>query len=432
MNIVETPILSCIDKTVREYGSRLFTIKTLIDMFNKNSIPVIAMAEKEIVEILEGNTRLLIPALSLTENIPPKDPAFFNPSAKLSRDMSILAYRAFLEDTSSKKRTFADSFSGIGARGLRVAVEVPEIEEVYMNDINPLAIGLSRKAAELNTVIRKCNFSVNEVCKFLITHPTRNEQRFGVVDLDPFGSPAQYIDCLLRSVLDSGLVSVTATDRAVLSGVYHDVCFRKYYGRPINNHYANETAIRLIISLIALTAARLDLSIYPLFVHSYLHYIRIYIKVKLSSSRANNVYCDLGFLRHCFKCGNREVIKEYRRSEICDVCGNNVRIGGQLWINKLFDKNLINKMINHNMKTSKNKDYDYINKVLSICLNENDDIAYYFLVDEIASKLKTSPLSVQKVIEKLSSVGYKASKVSLNSRAIKTNARIDEMLNLLR
>ena len=219
MNIVETPILSCIDKTVREYGSRLFTIKTLIDMFNKNSIPVIAMAEKEIVEILEGNTRLLIPALSLTENIPPKDPAFFNPSAKLSRDMSILAYRAFLGDTSSKKRTFADSFSGIGARGLRVAVEVPEIEEVYMNDINPLAIVLSRKAAELNTVIRKCNFSVNEVCKFLITHPTRDEQRFGVVDLDPFGSPAQYVDCLLRSVLDSGLISVTATDTAVLCGV---------------------------------------------------------------------------------------------------------------------------------------------------------------------------------------------------------------------
>jgi tRNA G26 N,N-dimethylase Trm1 len=114
------------------------------------------------------------------------------------------------------------------------------------------------------------------------------------------------------------------------------------------------------------------------------------------------------------------------------VCGNNVRIGGQLWINKLFDKNLINKMINHNMKTSKNKNYDYINKVLSICLNENDDIAYYFLVDEIASKLKTSPLSVQKVIEKLSSVGYKASKVSINSRAFKTNARIDEILNLLR
>jgi tRNA (guanine26-N2/guanine27-N2)-dimethyltransferase len=399
---------------------------------NNNRILVVAVAEKDIVETREGSTRLLIPALSLTENIPLKVPAFFNPSAKLSRDVSILAYRAFLEDTTSKKKTFGDSFSGTGARALRVAVEVPEMEEVYMNDINPLAIGLSRKASELNFVTRKCNFSVNEVCKFLITHPTRDEQRFGVVDLDPFGSPAQYVDCLLRSVLDSGLISVTATDTAVLCGVYHDVCFRKYYGRPINNHYANETAIRLVLSLIALTAARLELSIHPLFVHSYLHYIRIYVKVKLSSSRASNVYDDLGYLRHCFKCGNRELIKEYDRSEVCDMCRNSFRLGGQLWISKLFDKNFIKRMANYNLKTSNNGNYDHMNKLLSICLDESDDIPYYFLVDEIASKLKTSPLPVQKVIEKLSAVGYRASKVSLNARAFKTNARINEILNHLR
>ncbi|HET7391301.1 MAG TPA: hypothetical protein VFJ51_10790, partial [Nitrososphaeraceae archaeon] len=101
---------------------------------------------------MEGHTRLLIPSSSLTKKIPPKDPAFFNPSARLSRDISILAYRAFLKDTNNNNKTFGDSFSGMGARALRVAVEVPEMEEVYMNDINPRAIGLSRKAAELNFV----------------------------------------------------------------------------------------------------------------------------------------------------------------------------------------------------------------------------------------------------------------------------------------
>jgi tRNA G26 N,N-dimethylase Trm1 len=89
-------------------------------------------------------------------------------------------------------------------------------------------------------------------------------------------------------------------------------------------------------------------------------------------------------------------------------------------------------MANYNSKTFNNGNYDHMNKLLSICLDETDDIPYYFLVDEIASKLKTSPLSVQKVIEKLSAVGYRASKVSLNARAFKTNARINEILNLFR
>ena len=33
-------------------------------------------------------------------------------------------------------------------------------------------------------------------------------QRFTIVDLDPFGSPASYVDCVMRSVEDGGLISV--------------------------------------------------------------------------------------------------------------------------------------------------------------------------------------------------------------------------------
>ena len=159
--------------------------------------------EGEIVETIEGKTRLLVPAVSLIGKVPPKVPAFFNPSAKLNRDISIVAYRAFMQDLKKSKKTLADSFSGIGARALRVAVEAPEIEETHMNDINPIAIDLSKKAAELNSVTEKCNFSINEVCKFLTARPTKENgaERFGIVDLDPFGSPSQYIDCVLEQFL---------------------------------------------------------------------------------------------------------------------------------------------------------------------------------------------------------------------------------------
>jgi tRNA (guanine26-N2/guanine27-N2)-dimethyltransferase len=46
-------------------------------------------------EIIEGDTKLLVPRKSMTDKVPPKKPAFFNPKAKLNRDFSIIAYAAF-------------------------------------------------------------------------------------------------------------------------------------------------------------------------------------------------------------------------------------------------------------------------------------------------------------------------------------------------
>jgi tRNA (guanine26-N2/guanine27-N2)-dimethyltransferase len=44
------------------------------------------------------------------------------------------------------------------------------------------------------------------------------EDRFDVVDLDPYGSPAVFLDGAVQSVKDGGLLLVTCTDMAVLCG----------------------------------------------------------------------------------------------------------------------------------------------------------------------------------------------------------------------
>jgi tRNA (guanine26-N2/guanine27-N2)-dimethyltransferase len=393
------------------------------------------MISEEFLESVEGNTRLLVPAASLNKKIPPKKPAFFNPAAKLNRDISVLIYKTFISEFKEHAKSFADAFSGIGARALRVAVEVPGIENIYLNDINFIAIEAAKRAAELNCVKEKCYYSIDEVCKFLIQHSTLNGERFDIIDLDPFGTPAPFVDCVLRSILDGGLISITATDTTVLCGVYPVVCHRRYYGRSLNTHYTNEIALRLVLSLIALTAARLNLAIEPVFVHANLHYLRIYVKVLVSSSKANKVYDNIGYLRHCFKCGNRNVVKRHDISEVCEICGNNFSVAGQLWINRLFDKNFIGKSISHqsvNDGIQAMKEMDRCQKLFSICLDELDDIPYYFRGDDIASKLRINPYPLQTVVDKLSSSGYRASKTSFNPSAFKTNARINEILDVLR
>jgi tRNA (guanine26-N2/guanine27-N2)-dimethyltransferase len=370
---------------------------------------------------VEGKTIFLVPQSSLTEKVPPKTPAFFNPAAKLNRDLSVLAYRAFAPSPTQK--TFADSFTGIGARALRVAVEVPEIEQVYGNDINATAIDAARKAARANSVSDRCHFSIDEVCKFLL-HGTRDGERFGIVDLDPFGTPAKHVDCMLRAVLDGGLASITATDTAVLCGVYPEVCMRRYYGRPLNNSYGNEVAIRLLISLLALTASRLELAIRPVFVHATMHYFRIYTTVAVSSSQANDVYENIGYVMHCFNCGHRFKAEEYEKSK-CELCGRDLSVGGQLWTGSLHDREFVKKMLEQESDRQ-------CKKVLEASGEEISEIPYYFRADEISSKLKRNPHSVQKIIEKLQSAGFAASRTALNPGSFKTNARIDQILDILR
>ncbi|MEM3160620.1 MAG: hypothetical protein QXJ74_07545 [Nitrososphaera sp.] len=369
-------------------------------------------------EIVEGRTKLLVPPLSLTEKVPPKTPAFFNPAAKLNRDLSVLAYRAYAPRL--KERTLADGFTGVGARALRVAVEVPEIEQVYGNDANPSAIKAAKKAAELNGVSAKCRFSVNEVCKFLLNGNDR-EERFGIVDLDPFGTPARHVDCVLRAALDGGLVSITATDTAVLCGVYPEVCLRRYYGRPLNNGYGNETAVRLLTSLMALTASRLELAIKPVFAHATMHYLRVYAQVNVSSSEANDVYSNLGYIRHCFNCGHRLATKEYENAK-CELCQHGMKTAGLLWTAPLQDAPVVTKMAEGGDEKCR--------KILDAAAGEID-VPYYFKGDEISSKMHTNPHSVAKIVEKLQATGYKASRASMNTGGFKTDARIDHVLQAL-
>jgi tRNA (guanine26-N2/guanine27-N2)-dimethyltransferase len=465
------------------------------------------MIDSDLVSITEGKTKILIPSISLKSKVATKrEPVFFNFAAEFNRDISVIAYSSFLsnsnfvdQDTKNKQKairnniTMADSLCGTGARGLRVAVEVPQVNQIYFNDVNPVAIGVAKKSAAINHVEAKCHFSVNEVCKFLLggigefttasTCNTQNEksrrtgQRFTIVDLDPFGSPASYVDCVMRSVEDGGLISVTATDTAVLCGKYPDVCLRKYYGRPLNNSYTNETALRILISLVALTSARLGICIYPLFAHSNMHYLRLYARVILSSSLANGVFENIGYLRHCFECGNRTVSSAQSLTQVCELCAGTFATAGWLWTGKIYDKVFVREMIaktsyagqdgnykandtvveeidenieiNSDESNAHDKDINentmskralirkttlqkMLQRLFSKCLSEHDDIPYYFTTDEIASRLKMSPPSLDKLVENLSKAGFRTSQTGLNPTAFKTEAKINEIMTIFR
>lgn len=378
----------------------------------------------ELQEIVEGSTKLLVPRLSLTEKVPPKSPAFFNPNARLNRDLSILAYRAYVEQADNRR--MADMLAGVAARSIRAAAEVQKLEEVYINDANSIAVEIARKSSVLNGVENRCRFSVNEGCKFLAEYSSR-VARFGIVDVDPFGTPAPYVDCALRAISNGGMLSVTATDTAVLCGIYPNVSMRRYYGRSINTEYGNEVGLRLLLGLLSMVASRLDLGIKPLFVHSTRNYLRAYVLVLYGGRHANEMPAKLGCIFHCFSCNNREHGNTSER--MCANCKKPMKTAGKLWIDRIFDIEFVARMLGAMQGAAVDKK---CGTLLSIAGEEAELPPAYFSVDRLAEGLHMAPPKMSVIITKLRDEGFAASRTSLNMTGFRTSASYQDVCNVLK
>jgi len=368
-------------------------------------------------EIIEGKTKLLVPKKSMTEKVPPKKPAFFNPKAKLNRDFSIIAYAGFLKNFEGPK-IFLEGLSGIGARGLRVTNEL-KVENTIINDLNPTALKMAEYSANLNN-LKNIEFSEKEVCRFLSNYSKKGE-RGSIVDIDPFGSPVAFFDCGIRATMHGGILSTAATDLQVLNGLFQGACKRKYGGIPVRTEYGNEMAIRLILGCLRIVAARLGVKIIPLFVESEMHYYRTYVKVLNRPDQQENI----GYILHCKNCGHRKITLEQEQE--CELCKLKISIAGPLWIGSIFDKEFIQNMLLEipNLEVDK-----VCEKTLHKCLAESEMPGTYFTLDEIASRMKSSPPKLENAILNLQKNNFQASITSFSPTGFRTDAKIDEIIKI--
>jgi len=368
-------------------------------------------------EIIEGKTKLLVPKKSITDKVPPMKPAFFNPKAKLNRDFSIIAYSAFLNKFQGP-RIFLEGLSGLGARGLRVANEL-DVEKVVINDLNPSALKIAEYSANLNEV-KNIEFSEKEVCRFFSNYSKKGE-RGSIVDIDPFGSPAAFFDCGIRATMHGGILSTAATDLQVLNGLFQSACKRKYGGVPVRTEYGNEIAIRLVLGSLRAVAARLGVTVVPMFVESEMHYYRTYVKVLNRPDQKEN----LGYILHCKNCGNRKISLEQEQE--CELCNSKISIAGPLWIDKIFDKEFVQDMIIENSKLETDKNCE---KILGKCLSESEMPGTYYTIDEVASIMKSSPPKLEKAISSLIENNFLSSVTVFNPTGFRTNANIKEIIKI--
>jgi len=175
------------------------------------------------------------------ENIPADTTDPTKPPVETESPVQAESSAADVESNAQRKITIIEALSATGLRAIRYALEIPLIKTVYANDFSPSAHhsikrNLTHHSLGPPTVIA----TLSDANALMYAHSGQNA--VDVVDLDPYGSAAGFVDAAVQSVAGDGLLCVTCTDMTVLAGRgYPEKCFALYGGSGVKQQYTHET-----------------------------------------------------------------------------------------------------------------------------------------------------------------------------------------------
>ena len=376
--------------------------------------------------VKEGEVSVVVPKLEAFvkepwEYAPSKAPVFYNPVMEFNRDVAVLALQAY-QKMVDREISVCEPLAGCGIRGIRFAKEVEGVRKVVVNDINPEAAKLAEFNVDRNKLAKRV-VVVNGDANLLLAHYAAPRRRFDFIDVDPFGSPAPYMDSAVRAIRNGGLLALTATDLAPLCGVHPRACVRKYGGKPLRTEYCHELAVRLLAGCLVMMAAKHDIGVQIVFSHSTYNYARVYAITRYGAKQADSSVRKMGYILHCFNCFHREtsegLISTLKRK--CSACGSNMSVAGPLWLGKLWIKEFCISM-RKSAEERKLKNQKRILKFLSLIENEVNAPATYYVIDKICDKFNLSVPPLAETIEALRETGFQATRTHFNSKALRTSA----------
>jgi len=350
-----------------------------------------------------------------------KAPVFYNPRMELNRDLAVLALQTYQRMV--KRNLFlCEPLTGCGVRGIRLAREVEGVSKVIINDINPEAAKLAQYNVKSNKVAEHVEVS-NEDANLLLSRYAAPRKRFDYVDVDPFGSPAPYIDSAVRALRKGGLLALTATDMAPLCGVHSKACVRKYGGKPLRTEYCHELALRLLMGCLAMTAAKHDVGIHVLFSYSAYNHVRTFALLSYGAKEADKSVGAMGYVLHCYECFHRETTKGFVSllKRDCPECGSRLHTSGPLWLEKMWDERFSVRM-REEVKKRNLPLGEKIFKMLSLIIEESKAPATYYVIDKICDRFNLPIPPLSNTIGELRKIGFQAAATHFKTKAVRTNA----------
>ncbi|MBE3116898.1 tRNA (guanine(10)-N(2))-dimethyltransferase [Candidatus Bathyarchaeota archaeon] len=385
--------------------------------------------------IKEGKVQVLVPKLSAygvepSDYAPSKAPVFYNPVMEFNRDLTVLAFKAY-QHMVNREISICEPLTSQGIRGIRFAVEVDGVKSVLISDINMRAFKVAKHNVQLNELEGKITVKHKDA-NCVLSCNASPKKRFDIIDVDPFGTPAPFLDSAFRALRNNGLLAATATDLAPLCGVHVKACVRKYGGKPLRTEYCHELAVRLLAGCMASLAAKHDIGIRILFSHSSDHYIRAYAQIAYGAKKSDESIKNTGYILHCFNCLHRETVHQpFGSKEQCPECGSKMEYAGPLWIGSIFDLAFVEQVIKENQNNAF-RNSGKISKLLSLIKTEASAPSTYYVLDKLSGKLGLPAPSVQTFLNALKSSGFQAVPTHFNTRGIRTDAPAKVMQKLLR
>ncbi|MES1919499.1 RNA methyltransferase tRNA(m5U54)methyltransferase [Bonamia ostreae] len=399
--------------------------------------------------VIEGKTKIKI-----TEN------SFYNEAQVLNRDLSVAAIATFIKYIQKKddikfRRNFelngdkinfkkkvviVDGLSASGIRSIRYANELEPKKhiEIIANDIDPKSVRLIKENCDLNKTSERVQirnsdlkFSFAQQSKFLLT----NEDDLTIIDLDPYGSAAPFIQNSLNSIQDGGLLCVTCTDMRNFAGLNTGSCWSHYNAMTTRGKYCHELALRILLGHISRTASGLKKHIVPLASFSINFYVRVFVRVLKSPSAANSSCRQNG---HVFVCSDCDSFKTQRLARIngngdmkpvlvdpnaskCEVCAGRREMIGPIWCDRLHDELYLEELIGQTKKLDFLERQSEAVSLASLAKAEIE-APFYVNLSALSKKIRCGSISNRMFGRGIVNSGYRISRSHIKPEFLKTDA----------
>ncbi|KAJ2707775.1 RNA methyltransferase tRNA(m5U54)methyltransferase [Coemansia sp. IMI 203386] len=412
-------------------------------------------------EIKEGKATILFPK---------NNEVFYNPVQQFNRDMSIAAIKTWRDMTTEAKLeryekstkpnkvrpktsfTVLEALAASGLRSVRYAKEIEGIDHIVTNDMLPSAVESIQRNVHFNGLSPKL-VRANLGNAISVMYGYRDKELFDVVDLDPYGSAAPFIDGAIHAVRPGGLICVTCTDLAILASNNHpEACFYKYGGNPLKAEFCHELALRLVINSLQQAANKQKLYIEPLLSCSIDFYVRIFVRVHSKPLLVKTVASQTGLVHHCRHCGTytTQPLGSIERGagdnhrylvpvgppvdRRCAQCGSKQDIGGPCWIGPLHNKDFVRRMYK-GVSVSDASVYatqPRMKGMLKVILEELDDAPFHYTLAQLCSAVRAACPPLVKINSALLNAGYRVSGSHTRQGSIKTDAPPQVVWDIMR
>ena len=363
--------------------------------------------------------------------------------------------------------TILEGMCATGLRAIRYARELDDVKCIVANDLDPtaaLAVENNKKYnAQESLEVKERMDKIVTNCGDVRVVALQHEKCFDVVDLDPYGTPAQQLESAVLAPVEGGLLCVTATDMSVLCGNNAEVGWTKYASYPLKAKYCHEQSTRILLAAIQSAAVRNRRYIVPVLSTQIDFYARVYVRVYTSAINAKSAASNLSYVFQCVGCESFELQPLCRVEERthertgktytkfipgklagienntygdrkCQNCGWGMNIGGPIWSAPVHDKKWVDNILK-DVKESPDEKYpgkEKVRALLSNCSEELEDAPLHYDLHGLAHTLKITAPTMALFRSAIINAGYKVSGVHCNQLGVKTNAPSNVLYDILK